>query len=454
MRTLRFLCPNGHLGFAPLKVGSFDLGVATRPDFILADSGSDDIGPGPLGSDTSTSPLDWQTHDLEHMLLAARRLGVPMIIGSAGDTGSDSRVDLYVGIIRELARKHALAPFKLGWFYSEVDKDYLRAKIRGGDPIHGLEGRPDLDEAELDATERVVAVAGVHPYVKLLDQGAEVIIGGRSSDAVIFAAPALRAGYPEAESYYLGKVLECASFCAEPYGAKETVIGTVSDQDVQVTALAPFQRCTVASVAGHAMYERTNPYYETVAGGVLDMRECVYEQLDERTTRVTNARFHPATEFRVKLEGAAKVGERYVGMAGIRDPYTIAHVDEVIAWSREQVRERFGDDGYEVHYNVFGRNGVMGDLEPLKDRPGHELCVVVQGVAPTKAMAEEVTMTATRQMFYARLPDVKGTAGGVAFLLDEVLPASPAYRWSLNHTVRVDDYLELFPTHVEEVTGR
>ena len=30
-------------------------------------------------------------------------------------------------------------------------------------------------------------------------------------------------------------------------------------------------------------------------------------------------------------------------------------------------------------------------------------------------MAEEVCMTGTRQMFYARLPDVKGTAGSVAF---------------------------------------
>lgn len=453
MRSLRFLCPNGHLGFAPLMVDSFELGVATRPDFILADSGSDDIGPGPLGHDVSTSPLEWQVHDLEHMLLAARRLGVPMIIGSAGDTGSNSRVDLFVGVIRDLARKHGLAPFKLGWFYSEVDKDYLRAKIRGGDAIHGLEGRSDLLEAELDATERVVAVAGVHPYLKLLEAGAEVIIGGRSSDAAIFAAPAIHAGFAEAESYYLGKVLECASFCAEPYGAKETVIGTISDQDVQVTAMAPFQRCTVASVAGHAMYERTNPYHETVAGGVLDMRDCVYEQLDERTVRVTQASFHPATERRVKLEGSAKVGERFVGMAGIRDPYTIAHVDEVLAWSRQKLRERFGEDGYEVHFNVFGRDGVMGDLEPFRDQPGHELCVVVQGIAPSRKMAEEVAMIATRQMFYARLPDVKGTAGGAAFLLDEVLPASPAYRWSLNHTVRVDDYMELFPTHLEEVVG-
>jgi hypothetical protein len=60
---------------------------------------------------------------------------------------------------------------------------------------------------------------------------------------------------------------------------------------------------------------------------------------------------------------------------------------------------------------------------------------MVQGVAPTREMAEEVCMTGTRQMFYARLPDVKGTAGSVAFPLDEVLPASPAYRWTLNHTV-------------------
>ena len=76
--------------------------------------------------------------------------------------------------------------------------------------------------------------------------------------------------------------------------------------------------------------------------------------------------------------------------------------------------------------------------------------IVVHGVAPSKEMAEEVAMIATRQMFYARLPQVKGTAGGVAFLLDVVMPASPAYRWTLNHTMRLDDPLELFPTFVTE----
>ncbi len=452
MQTARIICPNGHLGFAPLKPESFAIGVATGPDFIAADSGSDDVGPGPIGSDTCTSPLAWQTHDLEAMLLAARARGVPMIIGSAGDTGTNSRVDLYVGLIREIAAKHKLAPFRLGYFYSEVDREYLRAKIRGGDPITGLEGREALSEAELDATSRIVAMAGVHPFRRLLEQGADVIIGGRSSDSAIFAAAALHRGHTEALSYYLGKVLECASFCAEPYGGKETVLGEIIDGGVHVTAMHPNQRCTVASVAGHAMYERSNPNYEFVAGGMLDMSHCHYEQISEKTTRVTGPTFVPIDRVRVKLEGAAKIGERYVGMAAVRDPYTIKHIDAVIGWARQQVRERFGETGYELHYTVYGRDGVMGPLEPVKT-PAHELCIVVQGVAPTKEMAEEVCITGTRQMFYARLPEVKGTAGSVAFVLDEVLPASAAYRWSVNHTVGVDDPMELFPTHLIEIGG-
>jgi hypothetical protein len=456
MRSLRIICPNGHLGFAPTREESFRIGVAARPDCIAADSGSDDVGPIPLGSDTSTSPLAWQTHDLELMLLASRELGVPMIIGSSGDTGADSRVDLYVRIIRELAATHGLSRFRLGYFYSEIDKEDLRRRIRGGETVAGLEGHRTLTESELDATERIVAMAGVHPFIALLRQGADVIIGGRSSDSCVFAAPAIHHGFPESQAYYLGKVLECASFCAEPYGGKETVLGEITQDAVEVTAMHPDQRCTVASVAGHAMYERSNPYFEHVAGGTLDMAECRYEQVAPKTTRITGARFVPAVEFCVKLEGAGKIGERYVGMVGIRDPYTIAHVDAVIGWARDKVRERFGHEqegGYELHYTVYGRDGIMGELEPLRDRPAHELCILVQGVAPTAAMAEEVCMIGTRQMFYARLPEVKGSAGSVAFALDEVLRASPAYRWTVNHTLRCDDPLELFPTHMTTVGG-
>jgi hypothetical protein len=448
--TLRIVCPNGHLGFAPIKTGSFRIGCESEPDLICADSGSCDVGPVPLGSDTSSSPRQWQADDLETMLLASRRLDVPMIVGSAGDTGSNSRVDLFVGIIRGLAEKHRLPRFRLGYFYSEVGQVEVRRRLVAGEEIAGLDGRPPLDLATLEATDRIVAMAGIHPYVKLLDAGANVIIGGRSSDCAIFAAPAIRRGFPPGLAYFYGKVLECASFCAEPYGGKESVLGEITMDDVKVTAMLPEQRCTIASVAGHAMYERANPLYEHFLGGHIDMSGCRYEQYDERTVRVTGPKYVPAPELRVKLEGAGKIGERYVGIVGVRDPYTIANIDLVTGWARQQVRERFGESGYELYFTVYGRDAILGDREPLKADPGHELGVVVQGVAPTKAMAEEVCMIATRQMFYARLPEVKGTAGGVAFLLDEVMPASPAYRWTVNHTMRLDNPLELFPTFITE----
>ncbi len=453
MKSLKIICPNGHLGFAPLKVDSFRLGLEAGPDYIAADSGSDDIGPGPLATDTSTSPEAWQRHDLEHMLLGARKLGIPMIIGSAGDTGTNSRVDKYVAMIRDIAAQHHLPPFNLGYFYSQVAPEVVGAKIRAGTQISGLDSRPPLRQSDLDATSNIVAMAGVHPFRKLLEEGADVIIGGRSSDSAIFAAAALHHGFAENNAYFLGKVLECASFCAEPYGGKETVLGEITHADVSVTAMHPGQRCTIASVAGHAMYERSDPFHEFVAGGRLDMTGCVYRQVTQKTTRVSGAVFVPSDGIRVKLEGAGVIGQRFVGIAGIRDPHTIARVDQVIDWARTQVRERFGDEGYELYYNVYGRDGIMGAMEPLRDQVSHELCLVVQGVAPSKAMAEEVTLTATRQLFYARLPDVQGTAGGVSFGFDEVLPASPACRWTLNHTMAVADGLELFATRIMRVGG-
>jgi hypothetical protein len=85
---MNIISPTGHLGFTPIERGSFEIGLTHRLDAIVADSGSCDIGPQPLGADEHCSPEAWQRHDLELMLLAARRLGVPMIVGSASDTGA------------------------------------------------------------------------------------------------------------------------------------------------------------------------------------------------------------------------------------------------------------------------------------------------------------------------------------------------------------------------------
>ena len=67
----------------------------------------------------------------------------------------------------------ALPRFRVGYFYSEVGQEALRRHEIGGGRARspGSTGGPPLDFATLDATDRVVAVAGVHPYIKLLDAG-------------------------------------------------------------------------------------------------------------------------------------------------------------------------------------------------------------------------------------------------------------------------------------------
>jgi len=456
MTEVSILCPTGHLGFTPLEKASFLAGCELKPDFIIADSGSCDIGPYPLGADGQASPVAWQRHDLEIMLLAARRLGVPMIVGSASDTGTDRGVDQFAALIREIAAEHGLAPFRMATIKSEQTREAMLARLQSGVPISGLDGRADADPAVLARTDRIVAVMGAEPIAAALREGAEVVIAGRASDCALLAAPLLNAGMSPATAYYAGKLMECASFCCEPFMGKESILGRIREDDIRVTAMHPGQRCTPASLASHAMYERRNPYREYVASGYVDMSNCRYEQVDERTTRASGATFVPAARPMVKLEGAGKVGERRLAVVGIRDPYTIENIDKAIAWARARLAERFGPPeqaGWQVFYHLYGRNGVMGDLEPSPPARAHELGIVVETVCQDGKRGEEICALAARNLFYARLPEVKGTAGTAALMADEVLVGKPGYEWTLNHVTPVKDPAELFRTSFHTVDG-
>jgi hypothetical protein len=444
----RVSVPSGHLGTSPLEVDSFRRGVELRPDLVVADSGSADVGPMPLGADRPPSDPRWQEHDLEAMLLASRELGVPMVVGSAADTGTDAGVDRYVDMIRSIAARHGLAPFRLAAIYSEQSIESIRGRLRDGAVLHGLGYREDADESVLDRTDRIVAVMGAEPIQAALREGADVVICGRASDPTIFAAPLLNAGHSPADAYFAGKALECASLCAEPFMVKETVMGTIDENGVTVTPLHPGQRCTPRSVAAHTMYERTDPNGEYVPGGYLDLTGCHYEQVDERSTRVTGHRFIPDDVYRVKLEGAGKIAERRVFLVGIRDPYTIGLIDTVIELAKAKLADRFGPVGgdYDVHYHQFGRGAVMGDLEPTPAINPLELGIVVDVVSPDPVLAEQVCHVAAKALFNARLPEVKGTAGTAAIFIDEPLHAPPVYEWTLNHTIEVTDPSELFRT--------
>lgn len=444
-RTMRIMISTGHLGTAPSGPESFAAAIATMPDYLVADGGSSDPGPVYLGDNRVLG--QFVREELELFLVESRRRGIPLIIGSAGDSGSNHGVDETVRMLREIAAAHRIPRFRIGWFHSEVAGADIAARVAAGERMPGLGGFPDLTAEEALASTRIVAVAGVHPFIRLLDMGAEVIVGGRCGDIAITAAPCIRAGFPEALAYHMGKMIECASLVAEPFMGKEAIIGTISGTDILITPFHPGQRVTVASAAGHSMYERETPFFERTLGGLLDMRECRYEQADERSTRISGARFIPDAGLRVKLEGARKVGERFMGIVGIRDPHVIRNLDRAIAWCREAVEKRFGQEPHELHFHVFGRNGVLGGMEPVQDAAPHEICIVVEGLAGTEALAHKLTDFATRMFFLARIPGSKGSSG-LAATTKETMRSSPGYVWNVNHTMRVEDPMELFPCRI------
>jgi len=205
-KNLRIMISTGHLGTAPSSPESFHAGIDTMPDYLVADGGSSDPGPVYLGENSTLG--HFARDELELFLTASRKRNIPMIIGSAGDTGSNHGVDDTVRQIREIAIEHKIPKFKLGYFHSEVSKDYLKAKLARGEELSGLGGFPSLTPEEIDRSRRIVAVAGVHPFIKLLDMGADVIVGGRCGDVAFTAAPCIRAGFPEALAYHMGKMIE------------------------------------------------------------------------------------------------------------------------------------------------------------------------------------------------------------------------------------------------------
>src|SRR5689334_522337 len=98
---IRILAPNGVCGSGFLEE-SFERGLANKPHFIGCDGGSTDPGPSHLGSGEPAFPREAVKRDLRLMLLGARRLNVPLMVGSVGTAGGDTHLQWCYDILKEI----------------------------------------------------------------------------------------------------------------------------------------------------------------------------------------------------------------------------------------------------------------------------------------------------------------------------------------------------------------
>ncbi len=448
---IRILTPSGMLGYG-FPVDHFKLGLAQKPHAITIDSGSTDSGPQKLGLGEMTCSREAYVKDIEVLLEGQRAAKVPLLISSAGGDGTNLHVDVFRDIIVEIANKRGWH-LKLASIYADIDKGHIKKELKAG-RVEPLGPVPPLDPREVDAATVVVAQMGAEPFLKALDEseGVDVVVSGRSYDPSPTAAMAIRAGFDPALAWHMGKIMECGALCAEPVG--RNVMGWLRHDHFEIEPINPAERCTTASVAAHTLYEKTHPFLLAGPGGTLDLSQCKYEQVTDRRVRVSGSRFEPSKHYTVKLEGARTSGWRSIFIAGARDPIFIAQIDEILAKVIAATRHYFAEvpeESYRIIPHIYGKNGVMGELEPVKT-PAHELCIIVEVAAATQSLATAICGKARTSLMHTPYPGRIATAGNLASPFTPLeIPLGQACEFNVYHLMKVDSPTALFPIKVEEI---
>jgi len=227
------------------------------------------------------------------------------------------------------------------------------------------------------------------------------------------------------------------------------MFGYVGSDYFRVEPLDPTRKCTTISVAAHTLYEKTDPCILPGPGGHLDLTDTKFEQETGNTVRVSGSKFIPSPTYTLKLEGVRKIGYRTVSIAGTRDPAMMQRIDEIVAGVKERVADNFSESDitYNLNFIIYGRDGVMGKLEPLRDSPqSHEYGIVIEAVADTQKLANTICATARSTMLHYGYEGRRATAGNLAFPYSPSdFKAGEVYEFSIYHLLQTDDPAAMFP---------
>jgi hypothetical protein len=458
---IKILIPQGCLGYH-YNQELFVQALKHKPDAIAVDAGSVDPGPYYLGMGKSFVSRDATKTDLIPLLSAAMELDIPFIATTAGGAGGNKHLIWMADIVREIAEEKGFS-FPMALISAEVDKEYLKRRAKK-EIIPGLGHDGVLTPEIIERTSVVVAQMGYEPIVEALSQGAQVVLAGRACDDVGIAAYPIYKGFPTDYALPMGKVTECGASCLEgrtrrSKGGSVPLFGIVRRDGFMImpSPEATEALATVRSIADHMMYEERDPLRVIIPGGVEDSSDSTFEQFDERAVLVRGSRFIRDPVYKVKLEGSAFVGYRCVIVGGTRSREMIEQIDNILEETREVIRIHYKHvpaEEYQVHFHVYGRNGVMGSLEPNKDALPHELGIVTEVVASDQDLADSIChYAAGTYLHHMWYPGSRSDCcGNIAFAFSPLeIGKEPAFEWSIHHLLTAEDPLELFPIEMEQV---
>ncbi len=449
------LLQSSAMGYGNVSWDSIQRGLELRPHVIVGQGTSSDPGPAYLGS-RALHPYVGRLNrkrDLGLILRAAVEGRIPFIFSGGSPSGSDIHLAGVLEVVNELAQENNWR-FRIAVISGQLDKDWLKAKLRAGAGAVRLADYPGLSlqltQEDVGRCEVVVAQMGPEPIVEALKAGVNGVITGRAVDVALYMAYPLYQGWDRSVAAHMAKTVECGALCAEPPIA-DNVFAVLRRDHFVVFPLNPTQRCTVTSVASHAFYERPDIFRELNPGGYLDVSEAHCEQLDDRSVKVWGGKWvdQPYT---IKVEGVEAIGYRTITLAGARDPTLLGQIDTFLDTVRHRTEEKWKEEGpITIEFMVFGKDAVLGPSEPNTRVTGHEACILASVVAPTQDLATAVAAYLRGQLLFADYPGRTSTAGNVA------VPFSPGdiemgrmYVWRIWHGLELEEPTEPFRSRIIE----
>ena len=176
--------------------------------------------------------------------------------------------------------------------------------------------------------------------------------------------------------------------------------------------------------------------------------------------RVSGSRFIPAERYSIKLEGAELVGHQFVIIGGVRDPFILRQLDAWLERLRDEfkdrVRDLFGDrigtKDYTIVIRIYGRDAVMGPLEPKADQLGHEVGILFEITAKDRTTAAALAKTCSHLAVHFPLPEWRGLITGLAYpFAPAELDKGEVYKFNINHVIYPDDPCEMIRFEYKEV---
>jgi hypothetical protein len=439
-KTVNVLVPTGALG-AGIQAADIDAGLAAAAHAIACDAGSTDSGPAYLASGRCKYSRAAVKTDLAALMRARERAGIPLLIGSCGTSGCDAALDWTLDIALEIAAEHGLRP-RIAALYSEQEPGELRAAAEQG-RVRPLAPLTTVDPALFERCDRIVALMGPEPYIAALQAGADIVLGGRTTDTAVLAAVPLMRGMHAGAAWHAGKTAECGGLCTVS-SREGGVMIRVGTGHFDVEPLRAGNRCTPYTVSAHMLYENADPFLLHEPGGVLDVSRVRYEAIDERIVRVTGSRFERGL-YTMKLEGAAATAFQTLMIVGIRDPKVLQALPRFLAQTQEllaqRVQETLGDAAgeYTISLRPYGWNAVSGMQEP---HVPVEIGLMFVATARTQELATQIAKTCNPLFFHMPLErEMELPSYAFPFSPAEV-ECGAVYEFRLNHVVEVDNALQ------------